>query len=339
MKYLDNLIAWGDNLFLQDTIETLNEATLCYVLAANILGPRPQALPQRGTIKPQNFAQLKQAQLDPMSNAMVELESQFPFNSMPASSQNGGSSDLTGPLFGIGRALYFCTAPNPTLLGYWDIVADRLFKIRNSENILGVVQQLPLFDPPIDPGMLAQAAAAGIDVASAVSGLNQPPGPLRSLSLIQKALEIASEVRALGNLLLSAIEKGDAEQLTLMRQGHEITLQQMTQDVRFLQWKQAQEATNVLLNSRHHPRALQLLLEFTWSDVRCDHRTADLHARPTRTDGGQFRRRLQRPRDRLQPEHRAGSVSAKPTRRIVVAIEPIGGDWTGPALPQSAGRP
>ena len=45
MKYLDNLIAWGDNLFLQDTIETINEATLCYVLAANILGPRPQAMP------------------------------------------------------------------------------------------------------------------------------------------------------------------------------------------------------------------------------------------------------------------------------------------------------
>lgn len=36
MKYLDNLIAWGDSLFLQDTIETLNEATLCYVLAANL---------------------------------------------------------------------------------------------------------------------------------------------------------------------------------------------------------------------------------------------------------------------------------------------------------------
>ena len=43
MKYLDNLIAWGDSLFLQDTIETINEATLCYVLAANLLGPRPSA--------------------------------------------------------------------------------------------------------------------------------------------------------------------------------------------------------------------------------------------------------------------------------------------------------
>ena len=50
MKYLDNLIAWGDSLFLQDTIETMNEATLCYVLAVQ----HPQAharrqLPPRGT--------------------------------------------------------------------------------------------------------------------------------------------------------------------------------------------------------------------------------------------------------------------------------------------------
>jgi hypothetical protein len=252
MKYLDNLIAWGDNLFTQDTIETLNEATLCYVLAANILGPRPQALPERGTVAPQCYATLKASKLDAMSNAMVALEGQFPFNLTPGpgTGSGGGSGDLTGPLFGIGRTLNFCVPPNQTLLGYWDIVADRLFKIRNSENIEGVVQQLPLFDPPIDPGMLVKAAAAGLDIGSIVSGLNQPLGPMRSLFLIQKALEIAAEVRSLGNTLLSAIEKGDAEQLALLRQGHEITLQTLTQNVRFLQWKQAEEATNALLKTR-----------------------------------------------------------------------------------------
>ena len=89
------------------------------------------------------------------------------------------------------------------------------------------MQQLPLFDPPLDPGMLVQAAAAGIDIGSIVSGLNQPLGPVRSPLLIQKALEIAAEVRALGSGLLAALEKGDAEQLALLRQGHEIQLQQM----------------------------------------------------------------------------------------------------------------
>jgi hypothetical protein len=249
MKYLDNLIAWGDSLFLQDTIETLNEATLCYVLAANLLGPRPQPLPERNTGAAMNFAQLKAAGLDPMSNAMVELEGQFPFNLQPLG-DGGGGSDLTGPLFGIGRTLYFCGPDNQKLLGYWDIAADRLFKIRNSENIQGVVQQLPLFDPPLDPGMLVKAAAAGLDVGSIVSGQNQPAGPVRCVVMIQKALELANEVRALGGALLAAIEKGDSEQLALLRQGHDVNLGQMTQNARFLQWKQTQESTMGLLRAR-----------------------------------------------------------------------------------------
>src|ERR1700730_16252951 len=47
MKYLDNLIAWGDHLFQQDTLDSINEATQLYVLAANILGERPQEVPAR----------------------------------------------------------------------------------------------------------------------------------------------------------------------------------------------------------------------------------------------------------------------------------------------------
>ena len=251
MKYLDNLIAWGDSLFLADTIETLNEATLCYVLAADILGPRPQVMPQATATSPKNFRQLKQAGLDRMSDALVSLEAQFPFNLVSGPAPAGGDpSDQSGALFGIGRSLYFCTPQNQNLLSYWDTVADRLFKIRNSENIQGVVQQLPLFDPPLDPGMLAAAAAAGIDTGSIVSGLNQALGPARSLLLIQKAQEIAGEVRSLGSELLGALEKGDAEQLALLRQGHEIQLQQMTQNVRYLQWQHAQETTNGLLKTR-----------------------------------------------------------------------------------------
>ena len=251
MKYLDNLIAWGDSLFLADTIETLNEATLCYVLAADILGPRPQVMPQPTAAGAKNFLQLKQAGLDRMSDALVNLESQFPFNLVSAPATGSGEADdQSGALFGIGRSLYFCVPQNQNLLGYWDTVADRLFKIRNSENIQGVVQQLPLFDPPLDPGMLVQAASAGIDVGSIVSGLNQPLGPVRSLLLIGKALEIAAEVRALGSELLAALEKGDAEQLALLRQGHEIQLQQLTQNVRYLAWQHAQETTNGLLKTR-----------------------------------------------------------------------------------------
>jgi hypothetical protein len=149
----------------------------------------------------------------------------------------------------MGRTLYFCIPPNEKLLAYWDTVADRLFKIRHCMDIEGVVRPLALFDPPLDPGMLVKAAAAGIDVGSIVSALDQPIGPVRSQLLIQKALELASEVRGFGNALLAALEKGDSEHLATLRQDHEIKLQ-LTQDVRFLQWRQAQAATETLLKTR-----------------------------------------------------------------------------------------
>jgi hypothetical protein len=248
MKYLDNLIGWGDSLFANMTVETVNEATLCYVLAANLLGPRPQPVPEIGTRTALNYRQLKAKGPDPMGNALVDLEGQFPLNFATATDPSGPGQ--TGPLFGMGRSLYFCVPPNAKLAGYWDTVEDRLSKIRNCENLQGQVQLMPLFDPPIDPGMLIRAAAAGLDIGTIVSGLNQPVGPVRSLVLIQKALELATEVRALGASLLAATEKGDAEQLVRLRQSHEIALQTMMQDVRYLQWKQTQAATEALLRSR-----------------------------------------------------------------------------------------
>ncbi|MBX9895652.1 MAG: hypothetical protein K2Y09_10810 [Nitrosomonas sp.] len=251
MKYLDNVIAWADNLFQQDTVESINEATQLYVLAANILGERPQQIPSLGKVKPKTFAQLKKDGLGPIGNALVDLEGQFPLNlAIPSPATGSNSTENSGALFGIGRTLYFCVPKNDKLLGYWDTVADRLFKIRHCMNIAGVVRPLALFDPPIDPGMLVKAAAAGIDIGSIVSGLNQPIGPVRSLFLIQKALELCAEVRGLGNALLSALEKGDVEHLALLRQSHEIKIQKMAKDVRFLQWKQTQENTTSLLTSR-----------------------------------------------------------------------------------------
>jgi Tc toxin complex TcA C-terminal TcB-binding domain len=251
MKYLDNLIAWGDSLFLMDTIETFNEASLCYVLASGILGPRPPVMPAPGKTPARNFRQLKQAGLDRMSNALVTLESQFPFNLVAApGSSSGGGGNSGSTLLGMARSLYFCIPPNPHLLAYWDVVSDRLFKIRNSENFEGSPQLLPLFDPPLDPGMLVKAAAAGIDIASIVSGLSQPRSLIRTPMLIQKALEIVGEVRTLGNSLLAALEKGDAEGLARLRQEHEVDLQTRMRNIRFLQLQHAQETTTGLLRTR-----------------------------------------------------------------------------------------
>src|SRR5262249_15558539 len=123
MKYLDNLIAWGDSLFQQDTIETINEATQIYVLAANLLGEKPERIPQRGAVKPLSYADLR-GSLGTIGNAMVDLEAQFPFNLALPPVASGSSNTL----FGMGRTPYFCVPSNDRMLGYWSKVADRLFK-------------------------------------------------------------------------------------------------------------------------------------------------------------------------------------------------------------------
>lgn len=248
MKYLDNLIAWGDHLFRQDTMETLNEATQIYVLAANLLGPKPQKVPSVRKQEPRTYAQLKAAGIDKFGNALIDLENTFPFNStsLGGDTTEGGA----GAAFGIARSLYFCIPQNDQLLEYWDRVADRLFKLRHCMNIEGVVRQLALFDPPIDPGALTRAVAAGLDIAAIVNNVNQPVSNIRGPLLLQKAMELCSELRSLGAAVLQAIEKGDVEHAGLLRQQHELAILSLTRDVRFLQWKEAQESTAALLESR-----------------------------------------------------------------------------------------
>lgn len=246
MAYLDNLIAWGDSLFQQYTIETINEATQIYVLAANILGKKPQVVPVKESTAPQTYKTIRPT-LDEFSNALVDMEVDIPFDSAPSPAP---PVDPTGSntLKSIG-ALLFCIPQNDTLLGYWDTVADRLFKIHNSLNIQGVFQKLPLFDPPIDPALLVRAAAEGLDVNAIVNGLNQPLPLVRFQLLVSKASEICQEVKSLGANLLSAFEKGDNEALSLLRAQHESTVLNLAEMVKYSQWQDAIKSRQALEQS------------------------------------------------------------------------------------------
>jgi len=237
MAYLDNLIAWGDSLFQQYTIETVNEATQLYVLAANILGPKPQEVPKKGSVKPLTYGDLR-GKLDDFGNALVDMEVDIPFDIAPLPSP-GMDPNGARILASIGQTLYFSIPRNDKLLGYWDTAADRLFKIHNSLNLQGVFQRLPLYEPPIDPALLVRAAAAGLDVSAVVSGLNQPLPLVRFQLLASKATEICQEVKSLGAGLLAAMEKGDNETLSLMRSQHERTLLGLAETVKYSQWQEA----------------------------------------------------------------------------------------------------
>jgi len=231
MKYLDNLIGWGDYLFRQDSMESINEATQLYILAAEILGKRPARIPQQAKPPLESFNELEK-QFDAFSNALVDVE-----NLVPPQPGTGGNGAETPPL----PMLFFCIPHNEKMLGYWDTVADRLYKIRHCMNIEGVVRQLALFEPPIDPGALVKAVAGGVDIGAALADLNAPLPLYRFNLLLQKANEVCNDVKALGAALLSALEKKDAEGLSLLRQGQEMRLLEAVKAVREKQIEEAKE--------------------------------------------------------------------------------------------------
>ncbi len=237
MKYIDNLVAWGDYLFRQDSMESINEATQLYILAAEILGPRPKNIPPQAKPPVESFNELEK-KFDKFSNALVEVE-----NLVPPLPGNEPDGDDAAPL----PMLYFCIPNNDKLLGYWDTVADRLYKIRHCMNIEGVVRQLSLFEPPIDPAALVKAVAGGVDISTALADLNAPLPLYRFHAMLQAANEVCNDVKALGAALLAALEKKDAEALGLLRQSHEI---RMLEAVKAVKEKQIEEAKENLTGVR-----------------------------------------------------------------------------------------
>jgi hypothetical protein len=253
MKYIEILIAYGDHYFRQNTLETIPLAIQCYVLASHVYGPRGQKIPKRGKTLPQTYNALLD-KWDAFSNAMVELELAFPFSNqtpLPIGVSNGvvGLANV----FGFATTLYFCIPDNPQLRALRDTIDDRLFKIRHCEDIDGVFRQLPLFEPPIDPALLVQAAAQGLSLSSVLNDLNSPMPNYRFYYLLQKALELCSEVKALGNAFLSAKEKGDAEALSQLRARHESSIHNLVIEVKKQQLDEAGKALDALQQSRKGP--------------------------------------------------------------------------------------
>jgi hypothetical protein len=255
MKYIDNLIAWGDYLFRQDTIETINQATQLYILAWHILGQRPRMIPKRGKVKPQTYLGLLN-KWDAFGNAVVELELAAPFSNqtpLPIGAVNGEIAFAN--IFGLASTLYFCIPNNPKLMGYWDTIDDRLYKIRHCLNIEGVFRKLPLFEPPIDPALLVKAAAQGLSIASVLNDLNTPMPNYRFYYLLQKAIELCVELKTMGNALLSAMEKIDGEAMSLLRARHERTMQNLVMEVKKQQLEEAQKNLESLRQNRKGPEA------------------------------------------------------------------------------------
>lgn len=263
MKYIDNLIMWGDHLFRQFTVESINEATQLYLLAADILGKRPRELPipegdrilhtpsvmkdSETRIELRTFDEMRSNlasfDSDVIPNPLVDIEAYLPPQLLQETSPTRTSTAAPLP---FGPTFFFCIPRNEELLEYWTKVEDRLFKIRHCMDIEGIQRDLALFEPPIDPALLVRAVAAGLDLSQVISDIlsyrNAPKPHYKFRIILQKAIEMCADVRSLGGALLSALEKKDAESLSILRAQHEEQILKATKEIKKKQVDEAEEA-------------------------------------------------------------------------------------------------
>lgn len=249
ITYIENLIEWGDKLFRRDTIEAINEATQYYILARGLLGARPQFVEDPS---PAPEVTVETVFDSTASGPTVQAESLF-MQLRPSSEWANEGAPV--PFF----ENHFCVPQNEQLLALWDTVDDRLFKIRHCMNIEGIVRELPLFEPPIDPALLVDAVAAGLDIGSVLDDLAAPRPYYRFDALLGRAIEHVQTVSSFGGALLSALEKRDGEHLSRLRQTHEITIQTMVRDTRRRQLFEARENLRSVEASR---RVVEERLEY-----------------------------------------------------------------------------
>ncbi|KAI1171626.1 hypothetical protein F4777DRAFT_591097 [Nemania sp. FL0916] len=241
LKYIEILIALGDHLFRQNTLEILPLAIQSYIEASQLFGPAPIAVPQLAKRSVWSYNKLEKSNLDSLSNALVKMELDFPFRAREMPPMQMLPFIETG---------YFCIPANPQIAALRALLDDRLYKCRNSLDIDGHEQTLPLFEPPMDPGALVRATAAGMGPSAVVSDLATPMPRYRFTYLLERALELCRELKDTDTRALVAKEKKDAEALSALSARHNTAVHELIVEVKRAQREEELAALKTLEETR-----------------------------------------------------------------------------------------
>ncbi|WP_127529435.1 Tc toxin subunit A-related protein [Paenibacillus kobensis] len=238
MAYIDNLLQWGDSYFAQYTWESIVTATMMYVYAYDLLGPRPENLGKFPEPAPKTFADLLAQYKGDIPQFLIALEQEAPGNKALMAYAPFNALDT-----------YFCVPENERFIAYWDRVEDRLFKIRHCLNIQGIPQSLALFEPPIDPAQLVRMASAGVNPLAVLTSGSQGV-PYRFSVLLERAKSLAGTLTQFGGSLLAALERNDAEGLALLQSTHESNILNLTTMIKEKQLEELNDSLASLTESR-----------------------------------------------------------------------------------------
>ncbi|HEX7835950.1 MAG TPA: hypothetical protein VF469_00735 [Kofleriaceae bacterium] len=218
LDYLETLLEWGDAVMRRNAPEAFQQARLVFDTASRILGPRPLTI-------------LDDEALGPPIPTVASLDTAI-----------------------VGVSL------NPRLLGLYERVTDRLASIHACLDT-GRLRNGRIHKDMLYWGTDTQRRRGGCEHVCSAGCYHEEtcvdeddwcnlPSPYRFSFLIQKALELASEVRSFGASLLSAFEKGDAEHLAYVRASHERQLTELALALREDAWRAADWDVQALKKSK-----------------------------------------------------------------------------------------
>ncbi|KAL8410061.1 hypothetical protein RB594_008236 [Gaeumannomyces avenae] len=263
MKYAEILLASGDAHFRRGTMESLPLATQRYIEAQHVLGPAPLRVPR--LVSKQKAKVLKYETYATLSKKEIENELGLPFSAelvragaAEAMKEPAGVTGADRGSLGILKTAYFCVPLNPKFRDLRNTVGTRLYNIRNSLDIDGRPVTYALVDPPIDPGALVAMSKAGLGMSAALDALAaEAVGPLprqRFDALLKRAQDLVSELRSFGDRLVSAIERKEAEALTVLQARDATSVARAVLELKQLGVTEAEET----LKSLEHGRKSQV---------------------------------------------------------------------------------
>ena len=97
---------------------------------------------------------------------------------------------------------------------------------------------MALFAPPIDPGMLVRARAAGLSISDILADSGAALPHYRFKVIVAKALEIARDLRNMQETLLQALKDKDAEKLSQLRIQHKLAAKTLSQSIFEIEMKE-----------------------------------------------------------------------------------------------------
>ena len=235
MDYVNNLLEWGDELFTQNTRETIRDAEIRYFEAYDLLGEEPINV---GTCK------LPQSQtVGKIVAPYLQDPSAFPEFEIIPNNADGTMEYLENTVLKKGFTLfassgytannyidgeYFAIPINNRFTSMWSTIKDRIYKIENQLDINGNPDYLPLFTPAntgLSSNLSKVAAYTVNDNFASLTGIKVPYVRFRAMmELTRTVLGVATDF---ASRMQGALERKDEEYLSALLSTQQKTIVDM----------------------------------------------------------------------------------------------------------------